>query len=346
MSAPLSPPNPEQYRSMSTEALLDLYRKADGRAEGSADALQQALRTRQTAFSIAPTPSVEQAQPATRKLAFECNAVAATRDAGRIELRFPTDGCLRPKRTSFKHAAEVPEYLAEIFASPELASGGTIRIKRTGKYRRVNAAGESVFTFGDPILDAITTDDGWITIGHETYHVQAMELSAPALRGGGVSTIDLDVDREVIQRQLLQEAVAHAGPRSLVEHNADRTIIASTNPSVIDFFSGSAHMRFRSWKRNYIFYRSIGTDIETWGGKFNSASIESMYADPIIGGNPFVCGITKRDRDSDTNDDYVDEYEAGVFANPATSVRSQCRARWKNQDWGGTVGKGDCQQFL
>jgi hypothetical protein len=105
-------------------------------------------------------------------------------------------------------------------------------------------------------------------------------------------------------------------------------------------------MRFRSWKTNYIFYRSIGTEIETWGGNFTSASIESMYADPIVSGNPFVCGVTKRDSDSDTNDDYVDEYETGVFANPASTVQSFCTALWKGQTKGGTVRKGSCTMFL
>jgi hypothetical protein len=99
-----------------------------------------------------------------------------------------------------------------------------------------------------------------------------------------------------------------------VAHSSDGVVIASKNPSQFDFWQGSAHMRFRSWKTNYVFYRSIGTEIETWGGKFNSAWIESMYADPVVPSNPFVCGITKRDSYSDTNDDYVDEYrDRGVL---------------------------------
>jgi hypothetical protein len=219
---------------------------------------------------------------------------------------------------------------------------GRFHIKRKGKYQRVDRSGRPIFTFGDPILDAITDEHGNITVGRENFNLLPFELAAD--RRGGISSIDLGGD--AFRHDLIREATALNGTRTLVEHTADGAIIASRNPSQIDFFIGSAHMRFRSWKTNYIFYRSIGTEIETWGGNFTSASIESMYADPIVSGNPFVCGVTKRDSDSDTNDDYVDEYETGVFANPASTVQSFCTALWKGQTKGGTVRKGSCTMFL
>lgn len=221
-----------------------------------------------------------------------------------------------------------------------------LRMRRAGKYQRIDSSGRPIFTFGDPILDVITDEHGWVTIGFETYHLLPIELAAAQDRSGGIISIDLALDYEELRHQQLAEASSSRGTRTLVEHNSEQTIVASTNPSQLDFWRGSAHMRFRSWKKNYIFYRSIGSEIETWGGNFSSASIQSQYADPVVPSNPFVCGITKTDSDSDTNDDYVDEYEVGVFANPAGSVRSFCQARWKNQNYGGTVSKGDCQLFL
>jgi hypothetical protein len=105
-------------------------------------------------------------------------------------------------------------------------------------------------------------------------------------------------------------------------------------------------MRFRSWKKNYWVYRSIGSEIETWGGDFSWAEIQSIYADPVVPANPFICGIVKFDSDHDTNDDYVDEYEYGIIADTPTTVRSFCQARWKGQNYSGYVSKGDCQVTL
>lgn len=165
-------------------------------------------------------------------------------------------------------------------------------------------------------------------------------------RGGGVRCVDLSALSDRVRDRLVEEALLGKGTLSLVEHTGDRTIVATTNPTELNFTNGSARMRFRSWKKNYYFYRSIGSEIETWGRDFTSARIESMYADPVVANDPFVCGITKVDSDSDTNDDYVDEYEVGVFANPASSVRSVCTAVWSGRSWAGTVQKGDCQLFL
>lgn len=105
-------------------------------------------------------------------------------------------------------------------------------------------------------------------------------------------------------------------------------------------------MRFRSWKNNYLIYKSIGTEIETWRGDFSRAEIQSVYTDPIVPTDPFICGIVKSDSDSDTNDDYVDEYEYSINAPIPSSVRSYCTAQWKGQFYSGTVSKGDCEFFV
>jgi hypothetical protein len=47
--------------------------------------------------------------------------------------------------------------------------------------------------------------------------------------------------------------------------------------------------------------------------------------------------VVKRDSDSDTNDDYVDEYEWGVNASQPKRVESLCGARFKGQQFVGTV---------
>jgi hypothetical protein len=48
----------------------------------------------------------------------------------------------------------------------------------------------------------------------------------------------------------------------------------------------------------------------------------------------------KTDSDSDTNDDYVDEYEWGVNAPQPKRVESQCTAQFKGQQFAGGVQAG------
>jgi hypothetical protein len=334
-----------RYRAMETDQLKNLLTQPDHAAGESpaSQALRAALEGRQERFPGSERPPAKRdKRAATQQLGIESNASSCPCESGKTELVFPRDGFVRPERSTFGSVKEVTDYLGQVLGLAESGGPGHFRIKRKGKYQRLDRSGRPIFTFGDPILDAITDEHGSVTVGREHFNLLPYELAAD--RRGGISSIDLGGD--AVRHDLIREATMANGTRTLVEHTADGAIIASKNPSQLDFFIGSAHMRFRSWKTNYIFYRCIGSEIETWGGNFTSASIESMYADPIVSGNPFICGVTKRDADSDTNDDYVDEYETGVFANPASSVRSFCTALWKGQTRGGTVGKGSCTMFL
>jgi hypothetical protein len=72
----------------------------------------------------------------------------------------------------------------------------------------------------------------------------------------------------------------------------------------------------------------------------NVARIDSTYLDTVIG---TTCAAVKTDSDSDSNDDYVDEYEWGVNAPQPLRVISFCAARWKGENFAGSVEAGpDC----
>ena len=63
----------------------------------------------------------------------------------------------------------------------------------------------------------------------------------------------------------------------------------------------------------------------------------------LVGSSAFyaqTCFVVKTDSDSDTNDDYVDEYEWGVNAPQPIRVESVCNARFKNQQFTGNVQAG------
>jgi hypothetical protein len=87
--------------------------------------------------------------------------------------------------------------------------------------------------------------------GKETYHPASTDLTSPANRKGGIISVDLEVNNNEIRRQQLVEAVAQNASRTLVEHTSNRFVTATTNLSQRDFWNGTAHLRFRSWKKNY-----------------------------------------------------------------------------------------------
>jgi hypothetical protein len=50
----------------------------------------------------------------------------------------------------------------------------------------------------------------------------------------------------------------------------------------------------RHGRKTILFYWSMGAEIETWGGNFISASIESIYIDTFLAQ---TCFVVKRDSD-------------------------------------------------
>lgn len=271
------------------------------------------------------------------------NVVLSQLRAGKAHLKFPReDGYLEVGRDSFDDQDSLLKYLAATFPPVKNLEGRRFTVKRTGKYRRVNAKGDPVFTFGDPVLDLITDEHGWLAIGGQRHNLAAIELADPEARSGGIATIDLS-PRPGELDQVVRQASLGEGRFSIAEAGADHAIFASTNPSEYWFYSGNAKMRFRAFKKNYWVGWKMGADIETWGGDFTRAEIQSDYGYPAWDN---VCVVAKHDSDSDTNDDYVDEYEWGVNSSPPTGVRSICTAMWKGATYSRVVTKGDCDYWL
>jgi hypothetical protein len=242
---------------------------------------------------------------------------------GKVTFAFPANAELTSGRCEFKSREELLKYLAGGVAAGSIANGLRGSVRRRGKYQKVDKSGNPVFTIGDPILDLISDDQGRVYIAGEAINLATAELSSARYRSGGIRSIDLSgVTAALAQSQLLAAARGE-GDFVLVE-SSDRVLsFASTNPSQRDFYPTSGgHIRFKAWKKNYYFYWSMGSEIETWGGDFKSASISSVYIDTFYAQ---TCFVVKVDSDSDTNDDYVDEYEWGS-AHPTEARRSFCSA--------------------
>lgn len=260
--------------------------------------------------------------------------------AGKAHFKFPEDGHLQVGRDSFDDQDDLLKYLAATFPVVKDGDGRRFTVKRTGKYQRMNAKGDPVFTFGDPVLDLITDELGWLAIGGQRQNLAAVELADPGARTG-IPTIDLS-PRPGELDQVVGQASFGGGGFSIVEAGVDGAILASTNPSTYYFYSGSAKMRFRAFKKNYLIGWKMGADIETWGGDFTRAEIQSDYGYPVWDN---VCGVAKHDSDSDTNDDYVDEYEWGINSEAPTGIRSLCTATWRGSTYSRWVTTGGCSYW-
>jgi hypothetical protein len=122
-------------------------------------------------------------------------------------------------------------------------------------------------------------------------------------------------------------------------------------PRSVREFDGEngARLRMTAWRNDRLVYWSMGTEIETFGSKFEAAQIVSQYGDPVLndGVGAVICGIVKSDNDQDVEDDYLDETEWGMNAPQPASVRSSCAVLWQGREIKGLVQAGDgCQVWL
>lgn len=269
------------------------------------------------------------------------NLLVRAVDSAKTEIRAPQDGYLSCDRNEFADVAELAEWLSRAFSVSPHEQGVRGSVRRVGKYRRRNPQGDPCFTFGDPVLDLITDENGVMVLGGRPHDLRRHELAASDVRGGGISTIDLGPFADRLRQSQIVDAAMGRNNLTLVECAPDRVVIASSNPSTVwnyDPADTSKKMRFRAFKKSYIVYQKLGADIETWGRDFSSATINSSYG--VFLGD--FCQSVKQDSDSDTDDDYVDEYEwaVGVPATTPDGVRSRCTARWGGRAYSETVEKG------
>ncbi|MBI4853792.1 MAG: hypothetical protein HY819_18515 [Acidobacteria bacterium] len=251
-----------------------------------------------------------------------CEIVAIGKN--KVEVKFPYGkGYLKPGRNIFRDEDDLINYLLEAFLMEKDEKGGmrgTVRC--VSAYERINESGKSIFTFEDPILDLITDEDGNLTISGTRINakdiVLANERESFSLNKAQVSTASIDAK--------LSNLVSKAS------FSATQSI-----PSQIFFPSSSAipRIRFKAYIDVAGSVWRAGANIKTKKLDFVSASITGHYAlDPI------TCFEVKTDFDSDTTDNFLNEFEFGVNSTPASGVRSECRALWNGINFRETVAKG------
>lgn len=277
-------------------------------------------------------------QETSLELPVRSNCELVRRADARIEFRFPDrEGFLTPDRWEFRDREDLVDYLSSLLSIDIVAGGLRGTGRQVGKYERQDVDGERSVTLGDPILDLITNPAGVLSLGGRLLDLAAMEVGSPRYRSGGIRRIDISpVSKHILELHVARAAMGQ-GDLTLVECNDEVVAFASSNPSQRDFFRNGDHLRFKAWKKSRFLYWSMGAEVETWGHDFASASIESTYLEKVGEG---LCAVVKVDSDSDTNDDYLDEYEWGVNAPQPLRVMSNCSASWHGTRFTGQVTAG------
>jgi hypothetical protein len=263
--------------------------------------------------------------------------------AGKTTFTFPEKAEMTHGKCEFKSPEEFLKYIQKSVGAGSGPKSLRGSVCRRGKYQKVDKSGNPVLTIGDPILDLVSDDEARVIIGGEAIHLTDTEFSSARYRSGGIRSIDLSGISSVLSQSQLLAAARGEGDFVLVESSERVVSFASTNPSQRDFYpTAGGHIRFKAWKKNYRFYWSMGAEVETFVGNFTSAGIDSRYIDTFYAQ---TCFVVKIDSDSDTNDDYVDEYEWGVNAPQPIRVESVCNALYRCQRFVGNVQAGP-QCFL
>src|SRR6266508_2101154 len=102
------------------------------------------------------------------------------------------DVSIQPDRYTFANFDELNAYLREVLGAQPRGRGLRGSMSRRGMYLRRAADGTQSVTFGDPVLDAISSAAGMLVIGGQTIDLREGRGSpkTPTDAGGGVVVLD------------------------------------------------------------------------------------------------------------------------------------------------------------
>jgi hypothetical protein len=265
--------------------------------------------------------------------------VAQVRTIGkRGEVEFVTrDASIQPDRYTFANLAELTAYLGQVLGAR--LEGGGIRgsMSRKGTYSRRAADGTQAVTFGDPVLDAISSAAGALVIGDRTIDLRESHGSPDATTGtdGGVVALDAT-------------DLKFTG----IVNGAERW--ASDDGAWVQYRVGNGRMNFHAWKKTIeiplvgTLYWSMGGEIGISGTNtnFEAAEIRSLTYMSVTGHPP--CQTYNPLAPASARDDtYVDNYDWGINAQQPERVAVLCRAQWHHARFREilTAGEG-CLNYL
>jgi hypothetical protein len=231
----------------------------------------------------------------------------------------PHNASIRPDRFTFANFDELTAHLHQLLGGQ--SEGRRIRgsISRKGMYSRHAADGTESVTFGDPLLDAISSAAGTLIIGDQT--IDLREGTKPLTgAGGGVIVFDAPL-------------LKFTG----IVNGAERW--ASDDGSLVEYRLGTGRLDFHAWKKHTWYgYWSMGGEISVIDtpAKFQAADIVTVSFMSVTA----PCQRRDHGEASARNDTYIDNYDWGWNSQQPERTAALCRARWHNADFRDVVTAG------
>jgi len=239
------------------------------------------------------------------------------------EAEFVTRGAvIQPDRHSFASRDELDAYLAEVLGGKAEHGGIGGYLSRKGTYVRRSANGIQAVTFGDPLLDAISSAAGTLVVGGKTIDLMAGRPSVNPLRRAGHGVF-LDS--------------APTLKMTGIVHDAERW--ATDDGSYVEYRIRNGRLGFHAWKDSYLIGWSMGVEISVWdtATNFEAAAITSLeYMSVDAPCQMFGGGVA-----SDYSDNHLDRSDWGVFAQQPERVAGVCQAQWHHRQFADLVTAGD-----
>ena len=241
------------------------------------------------------------------------------------------DAVVQPGQSSFASQDEFNTYLVKMLGAKTLRGGIGGSVSCKGTYVRRSADGTPAVTFGDPVLDSISSAMGTIDIGGRTIDLKALrpgpnaEGQAGVNGGGGVAfdTSDLKMTGIV--------------------HDAERW--ALDDGSYVEYRIRNGRLGFQAWRHGPsvadLGAWEMGVGISVWNtaNKFEAAAITAInYMSVDAPCQQFSAGGSGAI--ADYNDNHVDLSDWGILAQQPERVAGLCQAQWHHRQFSDLVTAG------
>jgi hypothetical protein len=233
------------------------------------------------------------------------------------------DTTIQPGRYTFANFEELTAYLGQVLGGQPETRGIRGSMSRNGTYSRRADDDAQAVTFGDPVLDAISSAAGALVIGDQTIDLREGRESpqAPTGAGGGVVVFDAPY-------------LKFTG----IVNGAERW--ASDDGAMVEYRIGTGRLAFHAWKKStFYLYWSMGGEISVYdtNANFQAADIEAHYYMSVTS----PCQLVKVGHNSDRRNTYVDQYEWGWNSQQPERVAVACRAQWHNERFADLLTAGE-----
>jgi hypothetical protein len=263
--------------------------------------------------------------------------VLKIRQNGTVEM-VTNDAVIQPGQHSFASLDALYAYLIEMFGARAEGEGVTGSFSRIGKYTRRSAEGVAAMTFGDPILDTITSPEGSLVINGQT--IDLASVHSPTVTPGGTSGPSggaVIFDAAALEfKGIVQDAEKWA----------------SNDGSYVEYRIGNGKLGFQAWRNGASISNleswDLGVAISVWNtpanyeaafiNAINFMSVNAPCQQFPAGGHGTI---------SDYSGSNVELSDWGIFAQQPERVAGVCMAQWHHRQFVDVVTAGSgCPNYM